>query len=263
MNRTKAQTAILSAVVIGLAAVSEVQHQAEIKLREQNESLRQRVREFSQLAAENQNLSNLLEEANASEMLAQNQLRDFRRQHTQEEAASKLQTTAGPANPPPSSGQKPDGNRLPKASWANAGFATPQAALQTRGWVVLNGDRDLFKQSLFITDEARKLAEDALVQMAQASTDPNKAQYIQEVLNNNYGVEEGLLMPLMAANRNKTFTGYTILSEQSPSDDETVLEVETEMASAPAETQTLKFQRFGGDWKVVIDKETMQTIMKQ
>jgi DNA-directed RNA polymerase specialized sigma24 family protein len=77
-------------------------------------------------------------------------------------------------------------------------------------------------------------------------------------LNKKYGVEEGLLMPMMAADQNKTYTGYTILSEHSPSADEMILEVQTEMVSAPAETQTLKFRRFGGDWKVVIDKEAMQ-----
>jgi hypothetical protein len=38
--------------------------------------------------------------------------------------------------------------------------------------------------------------------------------------------------------------------------------VETDMTSAPAQTETLNFQRFGNDWKVVIDKETMQGMMR-
>jgi hypothetical protein len=125
----------------------------------------------------------------------------------------------------------------------------------------LNGDRDLYKQSLFITDDARKFAEDTLVKMAEASTDPNKAQYIQQVLNNDYGVEEAMLMPMMAANQNNAYTGYEILSQQSPSADDTILQVETDMASAPAQTDTLNFQRFGNDWKIVVDKETMQMMM--
>jgi hypothetical protein len=128
---------------------------------------------------------------------------------------------------------------------------------------VLNGDSALFKQSLFITDDARKFAEDALVKAAEASTDPNKAQYIQQVLNNNYGVEEAVLMPMMAQNQSNTYTGYEILSQQSPSADDAILEVETQMASAPAQTQTLNFQRFGNDWKVVIDLATMQGMMRQ
>jgi len=263
MAWTKAKTAILSVVLVGMATISVVQHQGQVKLRGQNESLRQQLDQSSQLAADNQNLSNLLTQANRSERLARNQLEELLRRRAQEPGTSDLQAATRPANPPSSSGLKTDANRLPTASWTNAGFATPQAALQTRGWAVLNGDRDVFKQSLLITDDARKVAEDALVQMAQASTDPNKAKYIQEVLNGNYGVEEGLLMPMMAANQNKTYTGYAILSQQSPSADEMILEVETEMASAPAETETVKFQRFGGDWKVVIDKQTIQRMMKQ
>jgi len=263
MAWTKAKTAILGVVLVGMATISVMQHQGQVKLREQNESLRQQVDQFAQLAAENQSLSNLLTQATSSEMLARNQLNELLRRRAQEPGTSDLQAATLTANPPASSGPKTDGNRLPKASWTNAGFATPPAALQTRGWAVLKGDPDLFKQSLFITDDARKVAEDALVQMAQASTDPNKDKYIQEILNHNYGVEEALLMPMMAANQNKTYTGYTILSQQSPSADEMILDVETEMASAPAETETVKFQRFGGDWKVVIDKETIERMMKR
>lgn len=263
MAWTNAKTAIVTTAVVGLATLSVVEHQRQATLLHQNKVLRQQVGQISKLETDNQNLSNLLVQANTSEMLAKNQLRDFLQTRANGQGASKLQAEASPANFAPSPPPKAAGDELPKTSWSNAGFGTPQAALQTRGWAVLNGDRDLFKQSLSITDDARKFAEDALVQMAQASTDPNKAQYIQEILNNKYGVEEGLLMPMMAANQTKNYTGYKILSQQSPSADEMVLGVETEMASAPSETETLKLQRFGGDWKVVIDKETIQKMMNQ
>ena len=262
MAWTKTKTAILTVGLASLATICVRQHQAQVKLRGQNESLRQQLGQFAQMAAENQSLSNLLGQATSSEMLARNQLNERLRRRAQEPGTNDLRAATRPADPPASPSVDTDGDRLPRASWTNAGFATPLAALQTRGWAVLNGDRDLFKESLFITDDARKAAEDALVQMAQASTDPNKAKYIEEILNHNYGVEEGLLMPMMAANQNQTYTGYTILSEQSPSADEMILDVETEKASAPAETETVKFQRFGGDWKVVIDKETIQRMMK-
>jgi RNA polymerase sigma factor (sigma-70 family) len=256
MAWTKAQTAIVSAVVVGLATLSVMQQQAQVRLRAQNESLRRQVGLLSPLAAENLIISNRLAQANSAEAIAKAQLR------AQKQVLTKIH---GAIQPPPDVSipptPKPDSVKLPKNSWANVGFATPQAALQTRGWAVLNGDRDLFKQSLFITDDARKFAEDALVKIAEASTDPNKAQYIQQVLNNNYGVEEAILMPMMAANQNNAYTAYEILSQESPSADDMILQVETEMASAPAQTETLNFQRFGNDWKVVIDKETMQGMM--
>jgi len=75
------------------------------------------------------------------------------------------------------------------------------------------------------------------------------------VLKQKLGIEEGILMPMMAENQNKGYTGYRVLSEKSPSPDESILEVETEMASAPARKENLKFRRFGNDWKVVIDEE--------
>jgi hypothetical protein len=258
MAWTNAKTALVTAVVVGMATFSLIQYQAQVKLREQNESLRRQVDQLSQLTAENQNLSNLLAEARASEAIFKDRLRA--RQQQPAKAQVPIQQ---PLNDSTSPVAKTDPIQLPKSSWANAGFATPQAALQTRGWAVLNGDRALFSQSLYITDDARQFAEDALVKMAEASTDPNKAQYIQQVLNNNYGVEEAMLMPMMAANQNNTYTGYEILSQQSSSADDAILEVETQMASAPAQTENLNFQRFGNDWKVVIDLPAMQAMMHQ
>jgi RNA polymerase sigma factor (sigma-70 family) len=258
MAWSNAKTALVSAVVAGMATFSVIQYQAQVKLREQNESLRRQVDQLSQLASENRNLSNLLTQARASEAVAKDRLRARGQEPTKVKVP--IQQPVNDSAPPAA---KSDPIQMPKSSWANAGFATPQAALQTRGWAVLNGDRALFKQSLFITDDARNFAEDALVKMAEASTDPNKAQYIQQVLNNNFGVEEAVLMPMMAANQNNTYTGYEILSQQSPSADDTIMEVETQMASAPAQTETLNFQRFGNDWKVVIDLAAIQAMMHQ
>ena len=163
------------------------------------------------------------------------------------------------ANSPDSSASGVVDIKLPKSSWTNAGFATPESTLQTRGWAVLNGDRERFKDSVFLTDGARKLIEDIIVKMGAASTDANKIAVLQKAVNDNWGAEEAILMPLMALNKDQGFTGYEILSEQSPSDDERILEVETQMTSAPAQKETLKFHRFGNDWKVVIDENLVKS----
>jgi hypothetical protein len=135
--------------------------------------------------------------------------------------------------------------------------------LKTRGWAVLNGDRQQFAQSVSLTDGARKMIEDQLVQMASASKDPDAPRLMQQALAENWGAEEAILMPMMAENQNNTYTGYKILSQQSPSADEMIMEVETDMASAPPKTETLNFQRFGNDWKIVIDEATVQKKMKE
>jgi RNA polymerase sigma factor (sigma-70 family) len=263
MAWTNAKTTFVSVVVVGLAVFSAMQHQAQIKLRQKNESLQRQLDQLSQLAAQNLALSNLLAQANRSAALAQNQMREVLAQSTRKRGRDEIPESKAAPDQPPSSSAKADVIKLPKSSWTNAGFATPQMALQTRGWALLNGDRDLFKQSLFITDDARKAAEDALVQMAAASTDPNKAQYIQQVLDNKLGVEEAILMPMMAANQNNNYTGFEILSQQSVSADAMSLEVATESTAAPAETETLNFQRFGNDWKVVIDQAAVQNMLKR
>jgi RNA polymerase sigma factor (sigma-70 family) len=147
---------------------------------------------------------------------------------------------------------------LPKNSWANAGFSTPEFALKTRGWSVLTGNREVFAESLSITPGARKILEDMILQLAQASNDPNKIQLIQQAINEKWGVEEAILMPMMALNQRQGFAGYRIVSEQSPAPDQMIMDVETEMTSGPAHSDTLKFQQIGGDWKVVIDEGTLR-----
>jgi RNA polymerase sigma factor (sigma-70 family) len=149
----------------------------------------------------------------------------------------------------------PDPDKLSKESWTDSGFGTPEAALRTRGWAVVNGSRERFKDSVYITDSARKSLEDMMVHAAEASTDPYKEKYIQQVIDNKFGVEEAILMPMMALNQEHNFTAYRVLSQLSTSPDEALLEVETSMETAPAKKETLKFHRFGNDWKVVIDDE--------
>src|SRR5262249_39364160 len=140
-------------------------------------------------------------------------------------------------------------------SWTNAGFGTPEAALQTRCWAVVNGSQEQFRNSIHITDGARKALEDMFVKMVNASNDPHKAEYLQAIIDNKFGVEEAILAPMMGLNEKYKFTGYRILSQQSTSPDNAQLEVETSMATAPATKEMLKFQRFGSDWKIVIDDD--------
>lgn len=149
---------------------------------------------------------------------------------------------------------------LPRDVWSDAGFATPADALKTRGWAVLNGNRERFAQSLSVTPGARKTLEDMLINMAETSTDPDRNKMIQAAINNKWGVEEGLLMPMMGLNQQNSFTGYRILSEQSTAPDQKTMEVETDMASAPAQTEVLKFQLIEGAWKVVIDEDTVKAM---
>jgi RNA polymerase sigma factor (sigma-70 family) len=65
MTATNLKLGIISAVLVaGAATPLVIQHQAQLKLGEENQSLRQQVEQVSQLRAENERLSNLIDRAN-------------------------------------------------------------------------------------------------------------------------------------------------------------------------------------------------------
>jgi hypothetical protein len=178
----------------------------------------------------------------------------------QEQELVKLRAAKPPvapaANPIRNANEPEPPNHLPREMWVDAGFGTPHAALQTRGWAVQNGNRERFKESVFITDGARKMMEQALDQMIAGAPDPEKAR--QQIREQGLGLEDGVLAPMMAESRKKEYTGYRVLSDESPAADRRILEVETEMVAASAKKEMLTFQRFGNDWKIVIDEEFIQ-----
>jgi RNA polymerase sigma factor (sigma-70 family) len=143
---------------------------------------------------------------------------------------------------------------LPKDSWRDAGFASVQSALQTRGWAVLTGNRERFKESVFITVEAREIMEKMLEEMINAAPPAERKKFSQMILANELGFEEAMLMPMMAENQTKGYASYQILSQQTVSPNETLLQVATKMTSAPTKTETLRFRRFDNDWKLVVDE---------
>jgi len=250
---------IMGVGIVGLAAILIVQHLAQNKLRQEDETLRQQIEQLKQLQTENQRLADQLAEANKSNASLKEQLNAAMSAKEQSVTKTPAATSSSSVTPIP----KSDENVLPKDSWSKAGFATPADTLKTRGWSILNGDREQFAQSISLTDGARKMIEDQLVQMAAASKDPDAQKLLQQALGEKWGAEEAILMPLMALNQNNNFTGFKILSEQSPSPDQMILNVETDMASGSPMTETLIFQRFGGDWKVVIDEDAVKRQMNQ
>jgi len=149
---------------------------------------------------------------------------------------------------------------LPRDSWSDAGFATPVDALRTRGWSVIEGHRERFRESVHVTPGARKRLEDMFVEMMKRSNAPNKAEVIRTLVQNEYGVEEGLLMPMMADDRRNGLTGYRIVSRKDADNGDALLEVETSRRSAPSRTETLKLRRFEGQWKVVIDEALVDSM---
>lgn len=144
---------------------------------------------------------------------------------------------------------------LPKDSWRDAGFTSVESALQTRGWAVLNGNRERFKESIFITPEAKQIMEQMLEEMINAAPAAERKKFSQMILENDLGFAEAMLMPMMAENQAKGYAGYQILSQQTVSPDEMLLQVATQMNYAPTKTETFRYRRFDNDWKLVVDEQ--------
>jgi cell division protein FtsL len=76
MTMTKIKLIICVIVVAGIATILVIQHQAQVKLHEENESLRQQM---DQLQGENQRLSNLVAQMNSSPSRPDDQLTELLR----------------------------------------------------------------------------------------------------------------------------------------------------------------------------------------
>ena len=266
MTITKLKIGVAGAIVAaGISTPLILQHQSLNRLRAENGALRQQLEQAGASRAENDPQAQAGQAELERLRKEQNELLRLRAEVTrlrgQEQELVKLRaakaTVAPAANPGRNANDAGPPNHLPKEMWQDAGFGSPHAALQTRGWAVQNGNRERFKESVSITEGARKLMEQTLEQMIAGAPDPEKAR--QQIREQGLTLEDGILAPMMSESRKKEYTGYRVLSDESPAADRRVMEVETEMAAAPAKKETLTFQRFGNDWKVVIDEDFIQS----
>jgi hypothetical protein len=160
---TKLKLGIVSAMVVaGVMTPWVIQRQAQSRLLEENQALRVKAEQVDSLLAENSRLSNLVTQAEtlapSREEVSAELLRlrgEVGRLRQQESEAKKLQAdtrrlqkaAAGPGAAEHSNAE--DLNiQLPKDVWAFAGYATPEAALQTVMWARREGDLNSLLSSL-------------------------------------------------------------------------------------------------------------------
>ena len=177
----------------------------------------------------------------------------LRREQAKAQAA--VATEKAPIGVDPQSPQELSEPRgfVSSASWTDAGFSSPGAAVQTAHWAVRNANAERFKQSMVITEDARKVLNGLLEQMKRGA--PPEA--LQEVERRGWGLEEGLLFPMIAQDRKQGYTGYRVLSQRAGQGDEVLLDVQLEMDSAPPQTQTYRMKQFEGEWKRMYDLDSL------
>ena len=253
---------IIGATLVVAIGTTVYQARKNTELRGQVQSLEQQLTAQAQQTDQQQSqadaeLATLRDQtarsqSNTTELL---RLRDEVSRLRANNLASARQESPITATDEPRTNNAPAAIELPRESWADVGFADPQSALQTRGWAVLTGNRERFKESVFITAGARQIMEQMLAQMIAAAPEAERKRFSQQILDNQLGLEEGLLMPMMAENNARGYTGYQILSQQSPSDEEMILEVATSMTGGASKKETMKLRLFSGNWKVVVDED--------
>jgi RNA polymerase sigma factor (sigma-70 family) len=158
MTMTKLKAGIISALVVaGVATPLLMQHQAQVKLRQENQSLRRQVDQLAQLAAENERLSNLVAQANAARALSNDQRSELMKLrsevgqlHKQQKAHDRFRAAAGTQSGPTAkaSSEAVNSQTIPKESWAFVGYGTPETALQSVAWAMSKGDAKTFLTSL-------------------------------------------------------------------------------------------------------------------
>jgi hypothetical protein len=160
-NIMKAKGMILS-VLCAMAAVGVTiwladEHQARLRLGQENVALRQQLGRLAGLVAENERLSNILAQAKSPQSLPDERLKELlrlrgeagvlRQQGKEIEALrqenrlarAKLESTLKTQNAgAPRAAATAD--YWPRDSWAFAGYTSPDAALQTSVWATSKGD---------------------------------------------------------------------------------------------------------------------------
>ena len=117
-------------------------------------------------------------------------------------------------------------NDYPKASWAFAGYASPEAAQESWTWALAKGDKTAMLQSL--TPEAQKEWQKMLAGMTDEQ------------------------MKAQAAQGAAKLPGYTIQKREVVSDDEVVLHI-TMMGSDQVQKYDMK--KIGSEWKLAGPKK--------
>jgi hypothetical protein len=243
-NAMKANGVITSVLcvgaVVGMAAWLAVERQARLKLGEEHKALEQKLGQMAGLIAENQRLSNLLAQADRPPPLPDDQLRELLRLRGEvgllREQSKELETVRNEnrrARAALENSLKTQGagaaqaaataDYWPRGSWAFAGQATPDAALQTSLWAANNGDLKALLAS--VTGE---LQENVEKDLAGKSEDEASIRAMDEV--------SGL-------------KSVHVLNREAKSYDTFVLTAAFEDRTQ-THTQKLVLKKIGNDWKL-------------
>ena len=253
MTLTKLKLGISALVVAGAATALVVQHQAQTKLREENQSLRQRI---NQLQTDNENLSNRVAAAGHSQSLSDEQLNELLRfraeasvRHRQNENHGKAQSDAHQARLSqteanfPAVLDAPTVPLSPAADWANIGNASPPAAMQTLNWAMSKHDENAFS-SLIAWDTDAKAKVEALFAAAPES------------VRQKFGSVDGVLYAMLSGL--PPIAGIAVVSQNIQGNEDTLIEQHQYQDGRIRQNQVTLYH-FDDGWRIVFgDEKTMR-----
>ena len=222
---------ILLGAMLATGLVLVLQHQAQVRLRGEIQTVQDTVNQLPSLLVENQRLSNNIAISRDAASNYVSQLDELSRLRTkadtQKHQIQELQDALADQSTIASFQSLAGSNRfvnLPKAGWKFAGYSTPEAALQTMLWATGQGDVDTLRASLTQDEIARR------------QNGAWKGQTDSEIAD--AGVQE------MAS-----ADGIQILNIQMPSADDAHFTVYMSGFAQPNQTLWFEIKRNNGEWK--------------
>lgn len=243
MATTKLKVGIVCVLTAGIATPLVLQQQAHKRLNNENLALRQQLEQLNQLAAANQRLNNATNQSAAglspeqfSELLRLrgevNRLRQEQREWQNAESARSPRREISEAVTNETFTASSDDSTIPRESWAFAGYATPENALQTTMWAMSRGDVAAYLAS--VTPEAHNAIAREFIGKSQ---DEIKEFLIQEI---------GAITALRPDRK------------KSATDDEvtfTIFATEQDTGGVRMRDEAIaKFRKVGGEWKFAADE---------
>jgi RNA polymerase sigma factor (sigma-70 family) len=243
LTMTKLKTALGAALLAAAVTVPLLQNKSLNQLREENLALRQQARNLAQQRAENERLLqssagelDRLHRETADLARLRGEVTSLRRLNGELAKAESIKQAAR-------TGEKAAvaGRFIPTAELVDAGLDSPEAALQTFFWAAFTSNSNRVEQATDYT-AFMKAMQDKLKEQLDPNFDPSQPQ-------DDHFHLDTFHFNVSATN---SFQGFQILSQELTSPDIATLEVAATDGTGEVETNSLKMNRIGDEWKVNI-----------
>lgn len=236
MTAIKLQLGISALVVAGATTALVVQHHAQTKLCGQNESFREQI---GQLVAENESLSNRLAAAGDRPSPSGEQLNELLRlrgevgtlRRQTNELGKLAQTWQGVVRQNSSAADlSPLGQtNFPRESWGFAGYATPEAAIESLLWAKSVGD-----VQAFLASATPEITNAIVKSYLKQNSDEARSRFL--------------------ADEAKGWSAFQILNRIPLADDEVMLQAQLQVQANGTPQQgdlMMVLKRIDGEWKCI------------